>query len=64
MAELKAVSANMRLTNYERKSIFSVSNVSPTVDAQTAANFVTAVEKIYNNGPCTARMSLVLDIVR
>ena len=64
MANLVAASANIRLVNEDRKSICSVSNVSPTVSAQTAANFVDAIEKIYNNGTCTARMSVVMDIVR
>ena len=64
MAELVAASANLRLTNEDRKSVFSVSNVSPTVSADTAAGFVNAVEKLYNNGQCSARVSIVLNLKR
>ena len=64
MANFNTTSASIRLTNEERKSICSVSNVSPTVTADTAAAFVSAIEKIYNNGTCTARMSIAMDIVR
>jgi len=64
MANFNTTSASIRLTNEERKSICSVSNVSPTVTADTAAAFVNAIEKIYNNGTCTARMSIAMDIVR
>jgi hypothetical protein len=56
MAELVAASANLRLVNAERKSVMSVGNVSPTVLAETAAGFVDAIEKLYNNGQCTARV--------
>ena len=62
MAELVAASANLLLTNEDRRSVFS--NVSPTVTAETAANFVDAVEKIYNNGDCNARISIVLNLKR
>ena len=64
MAELKAASATLRMTNDERKSVFSATGISPTISAQTAANFVDAIEKIYNNGTCTARVNFVMDIVR
>jgi len=64
MANFVAASANIRLTNEDRKSVCSVSGISPTVSAETAAGFVDAIEKIYNNGTCSARMSLVMDIVR
>ena len=64
MPELVAASANLRLTNEDRRSVFSVGNVSPTVTAETAANFVDAVEKIYNNGDCNARISIVLNLKR
>jgi len=64
MPEFITAFATMRLTNKERKSIFSVTNVSPTVSAETTAGFVDAVETIYNNGPCTARMSIVMDLER
>ena len=63
MAALTPVSANMRISN-DKERICSVLNVSPTVTAQTAANFVDAIETIYNNGDCTARINLMLDVVR
>ena len=64
MAEFVTTSANIRLTNEERKSICPVSGVSPTVSAETAAAFVDAIETLYNNGDCTARLSIAMDIVR
>ena len=63
MAALAPVSATMRISN-EKERICSVLNVSPTVAPQTAANFVDAIERIYNNGDCTARISIVLDVER
>ena len=64
MPELMAASANLRLTNEDNKAVFSVGSVSPTVSAQTAANFVDAVEKLYNNGQCSARISIVMNLIR
>ena len=64
MPELRPASATLRLTNEERRSVFSVGNVSPSVSAETAAGFVNAVEKIYNNGTCAARISISLDLKR
>ena len=64
MAELQAASANIRLTNEDRRSICLVNNISPTVQAETAAAFVSAIETIYNNGPCDARMNVIYDIIR
>jgi len=62
MPEFVTAFASMRLRNEEGKSVFSVTNVSPTVTAETAAAFVGAVETIYNNGPCTARLNIVRDL--
>ena len=45
MPELRTASATLRLTNEERRSVFSVGNVSPSVSAETAAGFVNAVKK-------------------
>ena len=64
MANFVTAFAGIRLTNEEGKSICSVSRVSPTVTADTAAAFVNAIETIYNNGACTARMSVTMDIVQ
>jgi len=64
MANFVVASASIRLTNEDGRSICSVSNVSPIVTAETAVAFVNAVETIYNNGPCTARMSVAMDIVQ
>lgn len=64
MPELSAASATLRLTNDDGKSVFSVANVSPSVSAQVAAGFVNAVEKLYNNGQCTARVNIVLNLKR
>ena len=63
MAELTAASASIRLTNEEGRSICFVNNVLPTVTAETAAAFVDAIETLYNNGECAARMNIAYDIV-
>ena len=64
MAELVPVSANIRLSNYDGNSVCFVSGVSPSVSAGTAAAFVDAIETIYNNGDCSARMNKAYDIER
>jgi len=64
MANFVTAFAGIRLLNEEGKSICSVSRVSPTVTADTATAFVNAIETIYNNGACTARMSVTMDIER
>ena len=64
MAEKIAVSGNMRIVNENKKLVCSINNVSPAVTANTAAAFVDAIETLYNNGACTARVSTVFDIVR
>jgi hypothetical protein len=62
MANLERVSANIRITNEDRRSVCSINNVSPTVEAQTAVNFVNAIKTLYNNGQCSARMNVVYNI--
>ena len=64
MAELIAASANLRLTNEDGRSVFSANNVSSTVTAAKAAAFVDAVEKLYNNGQCAAKVNIVLNLKR
>jgi len=64
MAIFATKSANIRMANEDGKRICTLHNVSPTVSATTAAAFVGAIETIHNNGPCTARMNVVMDIER
>ena len=64
MATFETAFASIRLTNEDGKSICSVTGVSPIVSAETAAAFVGAIETLYNNGTCNARMSIVRNIVR
>jgi len=64
MANFVTAFANIRIANEERKNICSISGVSPTVTAEVAAAFVGAIETIYNNGTCTARLSVAMDIER
>jgi len=64
MANFVTNSARIRLTNEDGASICSVGGVSPTVTADTAAGFVDAIEKLYNDGQCDARMTVMMDIVR
>jgi hypothetical protein len=58
MAELVTISATLRLTGEDKRSVFIVGNVLPTVSAATAAGFVDAVEKLYNNGHCNANLRI------
>ena len=64
MAQLLAASANLRIANEEKRGVFSVSNVSPTASATAVAGFVSAVEKLYNNGQCNAKINIVMNLVR
>jgi hypothetical protein len=50
--------------NEDKRSVFSVANVLPTVSVDTVAGFVSAVEKLYNNGSCNARISIVMNLKR
>ena len=62
MAEMTVKTANIRLTNEDGRIICSVNNVLPTVEAEKAAGFVSAIQTIYNNGPCAGRMNVTYDI--
>ena len=64
MAELITTAANLRVTNAERRSVFSVAGVSPTVSAQVLAGFVDAVETLYNGGRCDAKFSVAMELKR
>ena len=64
MVTLTAASGNLRITNEDKRSILSVSGVSPTVSAETVADFVSAVEKLHNDGSCGARISIVMNLQR
>jgi len=64
MAQLKPVTAGMRFTNEDNKSVCSVRNVSHSVTAETAAAFTNAIETLYNNGPCDARLNIAYDVIR
>jgi len=64
MAEFVTTSANLRVTNAERRSVFSVAGVEPTISAQTLAGFVDAVETLYNTGPCAARLGIAMILER
>ena len=64
MANFNVTTANIRISNEDKKSVCSINNVSPAVTAETAAAFADAIETIYNNGPCAARMSVSYDIAR
>jgi len=63
MAQFNPVSAAIRISS-EKECICSVLGVAHDVSAQTAANFVSAIETIYNNGDCTARLTIVSDLER
>jgi hypothetical protein len=54
--ELTAASAILRIVNEDGRSVFSANKVSPPVSTATAAGFVDAVEKLYNDGQCEAKL--------
>ena len=64
MAQLSPISASMRISNEEKTRICSVLNMAHNATPQAVANFVTAIETLYNNGPCTARMNIALEVER
>ena len=63
MAEFVNVSANIRISNEEGTRVCSVTNVNPSVSAQTAAAFVKAIETLYNSSKCAGRLFVGQDIV-
>ena len=63
MAEFINVSANIRISNEEGTRVCSVTNVNPSVSAQTAAAFVKAIETLYNSSKCAGRLFVGQDIV-
>jgi len=58
MAQLKPTAAGIRFTNEDGRSICFVRNVSHSVTADTAAAFANAIETLYNNGHCDARLNV------
>jgi hypothetical protein len=64
MAELITNKANIRMSGTDKKSACAVSNVSPTVTAEKAAGFVSAIEALRNGGTCTAKLTVNSDIER
>ena len=63
MPQFNPMSTAMRISN-EKERICSVLGVAHDVTAQTAANFVNAIQTIYGNGECTARLSITMDLVQ
>ena len=64
MASLNPITASVRVMNYDNTRICTVFNVAHDATATRVANFVEAIETIYNNGDCTARMNIALEVVR
>jgi hypothetical protein len=64
MVELVTTSAGIRISGEDKRSVFSATNILPTVSAETVAGFVSAVEKLYNNSTCSARINIVLNLKR
>jgi len=63
MPQFNPISAGMRISN-DKERICSVLGVAHDVSAQTAVNFVNAIQTIYGNGDCTARLSITMDLVQ
>ncbi len=64
MAELVTKSANIRMSDADKKSVASINNVLPTVTAEKAAAFVNGIETLRNNGACSAQMRVGYDITQ
>ena len=64
MTQFNPISAGMRVINEDKTRICSVLSMAHDVDATTVGNFVDAIETLYNNGVCTARMNIALEVVR
>jgi hypothetical protein len=64
MAQLKPLNASVRIINADDVRVCSVLHVAHDAAADKVANFVEAIETIYNNGLCTARMNIALEVVR
>jgi len=62
--ELLATSAGLRIVNEDKRGVFSITNISPSASAETVAGFVDAVEKLYNNGTCSASVNISMKLVR
>jgi hypothetical protein len=58
MAQYENATAALRMTNAYRNSVCSLGGVDPELPAAVARNFVEGIEKLYNNGPLTARLAI------
>ena len=61
MAKFIETTANIRLMNEDKKSVCLLNNVLPNVSADTAMAFVSAIETLYNSGPCKAQLRVAYD---
>ena len=64
MTTFNPVNASMRIINEDKTRVCSVLSMAHDIDAATVGNFVDAIETLYNNGACTARMNIALEVVR
>ena len=62
MASFANASARIRIANDNKKNICAFGNINPTVNADTATAFVRAIEKVYNNGTCNAKLNISYEI--
>jgi hypothetical protein len=62
MAEIITTAANIRILGEDKKSACAVSGVLPTVTAEKAAAFVSAIAALRNNGDCTATLRTTAEI--
>jgi hypothetical protein len=63
MAQYEDARATLRITNAARSSVTSISGIDPDLPAEYARNFATGIEKLYNNGAVTTRISITKTIV-
>ena len=63
MAQLQVASAILRTTNDDGRVVCSVSNVTPGIDAESAAAFANAISTIYNRGECSNRLNVAYDLI-
>jgi len=64
MPEFVTASATLRMTNEDKRRVFSINKISPNATAQTVAGFVDAVEKLYNSGECSAVVNIAMNLSR
>lgn len=62
MPSIGNTTAALRIRSAQNRAICSINGVDPSMSAEKAAGFVTAIQTMYNRGLVTARIHIVSDI--